>query len=372
MSKDGGIVRLGFVGTGDMAGAHARDLAQFAGEYEVRAIADISAERMARFNAKFKLAAEAHADYRELLARDDLDAVLICSPNHLHTEHALAAFAAGKHVLLQKPMALTLADCDSIIAAAEKADKVLQVGLVYRYSTLFRTMAEIIQSGRIGKPALAWCHEFRVPFPIGRDREWRYSQERAGGSLVEKDCHHFDLFQWMLGALPARVHAFGGQMAVRVGGPVKPGVPGEGYELDGKAANDIIDHAWVNIEYDGGQKANLGLCLFAANRELPVGVIGEQGWIEASAQQNKLRVFDGRLGQVEELEPDKIPHELAGDLTDFAHHGGAREVHEFLDCARHNRKPFCDGKIGKESLYAALAGELSVKERRVVEISELR
>lgn len=358
-------IRLGFIGTGDMAATHTVDLLQFRDDCEITAIADISKERMSLYNKRFGLSAEEHEDYRELLDRKDVDAVLICSPNHLHTEHACAAFATEKHVLLQKPMALTVEDCNTIITASEKAGRILQVGLVYRYSSLFRTMASIIKSGRIGEPLMAWCHEFRVPFPVGREREWRYDSRYSGGSLVEKDCHHFDLFQWMLGALPERVYACGGQIAVNEDGPVKPGVAGEPYELRQGAANDIIDHAWVNIEFERKKTANLGLCLFTANRELPFGVIGERGWMEANVHQGKLRIFDGQMGHIEEIEPKKLSHELADGIRDFGHSGGALEVFEFLSCVRENRKPFCDGKIGKESLYAAIAAETSIREKRV-------
>ena len=364
-------IKLGFIGTGDMAVTHTYDLMQFAEDCEIAAIADINNERMDAYNRQFRLSAQKHTDYKELLSNKDIDAVIICSPNFIHTEHACAAFAAGKHVLLQKPMALTLCECDEIIEASEKAGKVLQVGLVYRYSALFRTMAEIIKSGSIGEPLMAWCHEFRVPFPIGRKREWRYNQELSGGSLVEKDCHHFDLFQWMLGALPVAVHAFGGQIVVNEQGPVKPGVPGEPYEFGKDSINNIIDHAWVNIEFEKSKTANLGLCLFSASRELPLGIIGEKGWIEANVHQNKLRIFDGRMGHIEEVQPQKRSHELAGGVRDFGHSGGAMEIFEFISCVRENRKAFCDGKIGKESLYAALAAEVSIREKRVVKINEL-
>ncbi len=364
-------IKLGFIGTGDMAVTHTRDLMQFAEDCEITAISDTNNERMDSYNQMFRISPTKHADYKDLLSDKDIDAVIICSPNYLHMEHACAAFAAGKHVLLQKPMALTPCECDKIIEASEKAGKVLQVGLVYRYSKLFRTMKEIIRSGRIGEPLMSWCHEFRVPFPIGREREWRYNQGLSGGSLVEKDCHHFDLFQWMLGALPVAVHAFGGQIIVKDEGVIKPGVPGEPYTFAKDSINDIIDHAWVNIEFERGKTANLGLCLFTADRNLPLGVIGEKGWIEADVQQNRLRIFDGRAGHIEEVQPNKLSHELADGLRDFGHSGGALEVFEFLNCARDNRKAFCDGKIGKESLYAALAAELSIKEKRVVQVSEL-
>lgn len=365
MSK---AVRIGFIGAGDMAVTHAVEMGGLPGEFEIMAAADVSEERLSAFRGRFGDGIAACADYRKLLERDDLDAVIIASPNHLHLEHACAAFDAGLHVLLQKPMALNLGDCDTITAAGKAAGKTLQVGLVYRYSALFRMMAGIIQEGRIGEPAMAWCHEFRVPFPIGRGREWRYRQAESGGSLVEKDCHHFDLFNWMLGALPVRAHAIGGNFAVRENGAIEPGVPGEPYRFPAGEVNDIIDHAWVNIEFEAGRSANLGLALFSGNRDLPVGVLGTHGWIEANVQQKKLFLHTGRPGHVEVIEPEKAAHELA----DKGHSGGARELLEFARCVRTGEAPFCDGQIGRDSLLAALMGEISIREHRAVEVGELK
>lgn len=370
--KAGNNIRLGFIGVGDMARVHVTDLLQFPG-WEIKAIADISELRMDSFNSRFKISPEKYTDYRKLVEREDIDAIFICSPNNLHKEHACAAFEHDKHVLLQKPMALNIPDCNAIIKAAEKAKKILQVGLVYRYSPLFRNMAALINNGRIGTPLMAWCHEFRVPFPIGREREWRYSQEESGGSLVEKDCHHFDLMQWMLGARPVKVHAFGGQSTVQVGGRVMPGVPGEPYTMNFSQKNNIIDHAWVNIEYEGNKSGNLGLCLFATSREMPFGIIGDKGWIEANVHTRKINLFDGRPGLIENIDANYKAHELADmkGITDTGHSGGAAEVLSFLECIKKGEPAYCNGKIGRDSLLAAISGEISIAEKRIVEISEL-
>jgi predicted dehydrogenase len=360
-------VKLAFIGCGDMAVTHMKDLVNLDNRFEVVALNDISEKRMDSLIEKFHIKAEKFTDYNELLSLSEIEAVIICSPNHLHHEHACATLNAGKHLLLQKPMALTIDDCDEIIHTAQTHSKVLQVGLVYRYSTLFREMNNIIQSGAIGKPVMAWCHEFRVPFPVGRGREWRYDEKYSGGSLVEKNCHHFDLFQWFFNAVPTRVYATGDQQAVKLDGDMQPGVPGEGFQFDADSVNNIIDNAWVNIEFSDGKIANLGLSLFANNRDLPIGVIGSKGWIEVNVQQKKLFLNRGQQGYTEIIEPEKKSHELA----DAGHSGGARELLEFYNCICYNEKPFCDGKIGRDSLLAALAAEKSIKERRIVEIDEL-
>ena len=360
-------VNVAFLGTGDMAQTHMRDMANLGDLYCLKALCDTNEKRLRAFQETFKVNVDCYMDHHALLDRKDIDAVIICTPNYLHLEHAVAAFESGKHVLLQKPMALHIRDCNTIIEAGRKAGKKLQVGLVYRYSPLFRYMAQVIQRGKIGRPLMAWCHEFRVPFPVGNLREWRYDEKLSGGSLVEKSCHHFDLFQWMLGGLPLRVHAFGGNSSVDCGKTVPPGVPGEPYVFSPQSVNNIIDHAWVNIEFPDDRKANYGLSLFSANRELPFGVLGDKGWIEVNVHRKTIFFHDGRPGHVEIIEPEKISHELA----DRGHSGGARELLEFAEAILQDTEPFCSGEIGRDSLLAAIAGELSIKEKRVIEISEL-
>ena len=110
---------------------------------------------------------------QELLENKDIEAVFVCSPNDIHFEHAIAVMERDKHVFLEKPVATNMNHVREIVAVARKKNLILQVGLVYRYSAMFRRMAELVGNGAIGQPRMLWCHEFRVPYPVGRDREWR-------------------------------------------------------------------------------------------------------------------------------------------------------------------------------------------------------
>jgi len=97
-----------------------------------------------------------------------------------------------------------------MIKAAKETGKILQIGLELRYTPQYRKMISIIESGGIGKVQMMWCKEFRGPFDK-KVKDWILKEKESSGSLVEKDCHHFDLFNWMIGSRPVKVVAFGGQ-----------------------------------------------------------------------------------------------------------------------------------------------------------------
>ena len=136
-----------------------------------------------------------YADYRELLARDDIDAVDVVVPNHLHCEVAVAALDAGKHMLLEKPMALSVDECDRIIAAAKRNDRVVTIGHEFRLSTQWGALKEIIDAGEIGEPLYANVSLFRFPYRPGAG-SWRYEPGKVGSWTLEEPVHFFDSLMW--------------------------------------------------------------------------------------------------------------------------------------------------------------------------------
>ena len=142
--------------------------------------------------------AEVYADYRELLARDDIDIVDIVVPSHLHHEIASAALAAGKHVLLEKPMALSLQQCDDLIRLArESNERIFAVGHELRLSSLWGKVKELIDAGFVGDPLYALVELSRRPYRQGSDN-WRYDIKRVGSWILEEPIHFFDLARWYL------------------------------------------------------------------------------------------------------------------------------------------------------------------------------
>ncbi|SFI98478.1 Predicted dehydrogenase [Paenibacillus sp. UNC496MF] len=363
-----GKLRMGFIGVGDMGSHHCIGFDLLDG-VEVKYICDMNEANVARTLAELKHGRPAVcADYRELLDKDDLDAVVVSVPNYKHREVAVAFLEAGKHVFLEKPVAHTLADCDAILEAAAKHEQVLQIGLVYRYSNLYRRMAKEVGNGRLGGVKLMWCKEFRDPFPPA---DWFYDKDKSGGAIVEKDCHHFDIFNWMIGANPVRVFASGGQHVMKRGERNLITNSYTHYPAKTIVDTSIVDHAFITIDYDNGSKANLGLCMYLKPKNLmgeglEIGLIGDNGGQMVARNDKVIDIAGGADSTRERLDMDVTSDSILG-----GHTGGQTQRIEFVRCIAEGERPFASGEVGRSALLIALAAEKSIAEERYVYLEEL-
>ncbi|MFI2764902.1 Gfo/Idh/MocA family protein [Streptomyces echinatus] len=206
-------VSLIVVGAGDRGAKHAKwalahpDRARVVGVAEPR---EVQRTRFARDHALPP--GRTTSDWRDLLALGKIaDAVLICTPDRLHVEPAVAFASLGYHIMLEKPMALDEASCREIVEAVEQSGVMLAVGHVLRYTPYTRTLKQILDSGRLGnivsvqhlEPVGFW-HQAHS-FVRGN---WRRS-DQATSMLMAKSCHDLDWLQYLLGEAPARVSSFG-------------------------------------------------------------------------------------------------------------------------------------------------------------------
>jgi myo-inositol 2-dehydrogenase/D-chiro-inositol 1-dehydrogenase len=186
-------VRFGLIGYGAWGSHHARAIATVPGAKLV-AIAAHSEASCARAAAE-RPGVAVHADYRELLARGDIDAVDVVLPSHLHFSVARDVLVSGRHLLLEKPMTLTLAHCDELIELARAHKRVLAIGHELRVSTLWGKAKELIDAGAIGEPLHVLIELWRRPYRLGSDG-WRYDLGRVGNWILEEPIHFFDLARW--------------------------------------------------------------------------------------------------------------------------------------------------------------------------------
>jgi predicted dehydrogenase len=205
-------LRFGLVGCGRVAPRHGQSLLDLPTTRLV-ATADLIEKRAQRFAAEF--GGEVVADYRRLLDRLDIDVVDICTPSGLHAQMAIAAMQAGKHVLVEKPMALSLADADAMIATACATGKKLCVVLQNRYNPPMQDLKRAIDSGRLGQLLLG-----SVTVRWYRPQEyyedgWHGTWAMDGGALMNQSIHHIDALQWFLGE-PASVTAYTATLAHRM------------------------------------------------------------------------------------------------------------------------------------------------------------
>jgi predicted dehydrogenase len=215
---------VAIIGGGFMGQTHAGAWSTQPGRARVVAVSSRTRERAERVAAL--CGAEATDDLWAPIERDDVDVVDICLPTLQHREAAERAFAAGKHVLLEKPIALELADADAIVAAAEQAGRLLVVGLVLRFWPEYVELRRIAASGELGRPLAATA--LRLSPPVGWN-DWMIDAARSGGVCVDLMVHDFDAMASLLGT-PRRVFA----RALR-SGPF-----------------DAPQHCQAIVEHDGG------------------------------------------------------------------------------------------------------------------------
>ncbi len=201
-----GKIQVGMIGMGSIArNRHMAALRAHADQVAVRAICDADPAAVERSRADLP-EADAYTDSRALLADPAIDAVLLALPNHLHLEGCRQAAAAGKHILLEKPISRTPAEADEVIAAARQAGVMLMIAHSDRYSAVFRETRRLLDEGALGEViALHVDHYSNYVNPPGG---WRRSRELIGGGCVmDTGIHQLDLLSWYLGT-PAEVFAY--------------------------------------------------------------------------------------------------------------------------------------------------------------------
>lgn len=342
-------MRIGLLGAGWFGReAHLRNLLRIDG-VDVAGVSSRSESSLLAAKELIGPGLEVFTDWRALATRPGIDAIIVALTNDEHHEAALAALRAGKHVLCEKPLGLTVAECDEIIAAAGEAGKVLQIGHEMRFQRLYRHMKDMIDRGDIGDLQLMWCREFRGPMRPG----WRSSEEKTGGTILEKNVHHIDLFHWMMDRPPVRVSAHGGTNVL--------------------TDREILDNAQVLIEYEGGRRATLELCLFAPHGgDCEVGACGDKGRIDTRNQ--ALELVHHRFDV-----PDRTRMQIAdeGDSANFVDSSGRvdrgilPELQHFVECIREGRQPLNDGTSARLAVATCLAAQESIKRKESVEMAEM-
>jgi predicted dehydrogenase len=335
---------------------HARNI-ELLPEAAVTALADPHEESRKWGRVTVGPDVEVYEDYRRLLERAPVDAVVIATPNHTHADVLADVFATDKHVLVEKPLCTTLEDCRRVEEAAKRHPAVVWVGLEYRYMPPVTRMIEEVRRGAVGRPVMLAIREHRFPF-LNKVGDWNRFARNTGGTLVEKCCHFFDLMHLILDAPPIRVYASGGQDVNHLDETYEGKVP------------DIIDNAYATVDFEGGARALLDLCMFAEqsrNRE-EIAVTGDRGKVECFVPASDVVIGRRAPPGVQTVH---VPVD-EGILRAGFHHGATYYQHQaFLEAVRSGSPPEVGVEDGLRSVAMGLAAEHSIEERRPIELSEL-
>ena len=330
-------VRIGMIGAGFIAGYHLDGLCA-AGGAEVRLIAGRSREKVAAVAARHGIAATT-TDWREVLDRDDIDAVVITTPDDTHSEVAIAAATAGKHILLQKPMARTAEECRRIIAAAVVAGIHLQVSFMHRYFEEVVMAGQLLADGAIGRP---YSIRMRNATPGPDWGAWFYAKARVGGGVVmQLGVHGIDLLRHLFGeieSVSANTALLRTERILADGAIVHP---------------DNEDHACALYRFDSGALATheMSMSELAGCDRFTLEIYGERGTLWLRSGRGPLAIHAPAHTGTRDWVVPALP----------ARATGARHHQAFLDMVRGNVPPdgtAADGLAGvlvAEAIYRSSA-----------------
>lgn len=338
-------IRFGLIGYGKVAQVHAQALLE-ASKASLVAVCGRNASRRDEFAAQWGVASR--ETVAEMVELDHVDAVIIATPHPQHHADALAAFAAGCHVLVEKPMALNEAECTDMILAAEQAGKVLSVVSQRRWIPACMRIREAIDSGKLGTPAIA-----QVTVYGWRDQEyyesdpWRGKWDSEGGGIViNQASHHIDLMQWFMGPV-TRVHAEwdnvnhpyievedtavatvrfanGGMASILVSNSQKPGI-------------------YTKVHVHGSSGASVGVL---ADRGPMFIAGGDKG--EVNAPINDLWTIEGEQALLATfVQQDEAFYKTLKDPTIYLF---ARQIEDVVRAIHGKTKPLVTGEDGREAV----------------------
>ena len=363
----GDRIVLGLIGMGKMCNGHLGGLLGRT-DVHVAALCDVETIRLGRCKKRVEdryaerygkgayTGCDTYADFRELLARSDIDAVLIATPTNWHGIMSVEACKAGKDVYCEKPLSLTIAEARAVATAARRYNRVLQTGSQQRSDHSFRFACELVRNGRIGRVEKVHvdvggppehCYLPAEPTPETLDwdmwtgpapmrpyhskicplddyeswPQWRYYRDYGGGDMTDFGAHHFDIAQWGLGMDDS--------------GPVEI-IPPDGGELKR-----------LTYRYANGTLMTRGGASGGAATEF----IGTEGKVGVNRFQ--LLHTEPKALKRERLGPDDIHLYRSGNHMD-----------NWLACIRSRRQPICPAEVGCRSVSVCHLGNIAYRLKR--------
>ena len=326
---------FGVIGTGLWGEFHALVYSSHAGA-ELAAVCDVDEQRAREIAHKYG-ARRWYTRYADLLADPAVEAVTVATPDHLHREVGVAAARAGKHILMEKPLALTVADCGAVIDAAQEAGVKLMVDFHNRWSPPFNALKESIGAGEMGDPLLINARLNNTIFVPTEMLRW------AGQSATIwfTGSHLIDIATWLIGREPQRVYSVSRSTVLAARGINTP------------------DFFETTIEFAGGAVAVVENCWILPNSEpnivdFKLKCVGSKGSASIDTTHNRtLEQYGERNGFRDVLGMVDI----FGQKKGFA----LESIHYFADCVIHDRQPSPCGEDGLRNTATICAALESAK-----------
>ena len=338
-------IRICLVGAGRAARVHANSIANRLPQAELAAVVDPVADALQATADQFGVQ-NRFTTLEEALQGVGFDAVVITTPTFTHTALAVAAAQAGKHIFMEKPMALNLQECDTILEATRANHVFLQLGFMRRFDPEFTEAARRIQAGQIGQPMMikSLTHGPGLPPPWARDLT------TSNGMLAEVNSHDWDTVRWLMGSDYERVYV----EVANFKGPSR-----------GVDTPNFYDNVLVNIRFNnGGLGCITGVCPCDYGYDARVEIVGEKGILQIGELQGQAVIIctdrdQGLITPIYRTWPERFAQ------------GYILEMEHFVHSIRAGTPPKVGGEEGRWAVAGVLAGTRSFLEERPVRLSEV-
>lgn len=335
-------IGIGIVGSGRAGMIHARNFARLVPGARVAAISDSVAA--ARAAAKGELGDVAdYADYRALLDDASVQGILIAAPTAMHREIAVAAAERGKHVFCEKPMAMNPTECDAMIAAADKAKIVLQIGFMRRFDDSFRAAHERVKAGEIGDVVLVKSCTHGPTYP----KPWMFDLAQSNGPLAEVCSHDIDTVRWFTGGEFTEVYAIAGNYRTPEARAAYP---------------DFYDQVLLSARFNNGAQGSItGAQGVQYAYDSRVEIIGTHGLISIGSLNAGTTFICTRDKELRR--PSVV------SWTNLYRDAYLAEDVEFITAIRERRPAAVTGRDGRAAVAVVNAGNRSIVERRPITLT---
>ena len=325
------MLKIGLVGCGGLGSRHAAHVESIEGA-ELVAVCDYELASAKALSAKLTSQPTVYNDHRTMLSAQSPDAVLVVTPNFVHSPITVDAAKAGVHVFCEKPMALTTEDCDAMIDAADNAGVFLMIGYVRRFQNAYREMKRLIDEGQIGEVRLAHTVRLGTGAP-GGVAGWQLDRERYGG-LFSMHSHELDQLTWMAGDVRAV------QAVMR---------------YDDESSNTVEESIFINLEFSSGAIGSLSSSRIYPGGSYELGVAGTEGSVKITSGTGTELTLN-RVGK----KPEHMTYERNNGLLE--------EMIYFLNCIRTGEQPQSNGLDGRRTIAISLAAHESARTGKKVKV----
>lgn len=335
---ESGKLRFGLVGCGRVSANHIRAYQEHSQDCELVAVCDIDEQRSRQ--AAEASGAVAYTDYEQMLKRDDIDIISVCTPSGLHPEHGIMAADAGKHVVSEKPMAISIESCDEFIRACDRNQVRLFVVKQNRLNTTMQLLKRAVDKGRFGRIYGAYVNVlWQRPQKYYDLAKWRGTWEFDGGAFMNQASHYVDALHWLIGEVESVMATTG--------------------TLGRKTEAEDSGSALLKFRNGAIGAINVSMLVYPKNLEGSVTIIGENGTVKLGGIAiNRFETWefaeyddDDRLVVESNYEPPNV--------YGFGHTAYYRNV---IDVMQKRCEPETDGRSGRKSLELIVAIYKSARE----------